>query len=221
MTSSERNSFRLLLVLLAIVGLVGLLIWKFVFPRVVETWEAHITTQDGRVLEVSAEYSNRKQFGHADIFLVGGGSPEYGLTIHGAGPTEIKWRGSVSPVVIDGLGGRIYLVSFGHQGSNDEPAFVYCVWEGDTWRTLRPTEFPAAIAVVNFGTRPPSEGEDVRVALRDRDYLISQRFRRSLTARLWYCIERGVKYWEVRSLTVPEEFVVAFYEREIANAGGS
>jgi hypothetical protein len=201
---------KLVLLALVVLGVAACIWWQF-YPRDVRRWESSLATADGEMLKALFTYSNTKQFGHAHLVLVGGDSPEFKVRLTRSTSAPIDWRGDIRPVAINILKGRLYLVSLGRRNNGPQNEFVCEAYDGGHWREIPLIDVPPVIAINNCGF---PDGNTVSMsAVAHREYLKTVDFRRSITARLWFCMEYGKSYSDVYNATIPEEFVLGFYSK--------
>ncbi|WP_395753803.1 hypothetical protein [Prosthecobacter sp.] len=123
----------------------------------------------------------------------------------------LRWQGPGMPLVLRRMGDAFYLATFDREGRLDAWGFRCFVWEGGEWKALPTKLFPRSLARLNL--TPGNWDSDSEAPMTE------PRFRSSLLAHFWYCIDSGVPYREVRNMTVTEEFVRGFVEKMKEGAG--
>lgn len=171
-----------------------------------EQWSAKapIALAAGDQLIVEHNGSQRTFVGHPHVFGFGGGDPRHELKFARDGVAYV-WKGPFIPVVLDFDGATPVLVVFDRETDFAHVTYRYYRYEKKTWKQ-RPLEtFPRQLALQNMWlTKNNAEDQFETVRLRDPE---SDYFRRSLTARLWYCMVNGKQYWQVESQSIPSEFL--------------
>ncbi|WP_395741146.1 hypothetical protein [Prosthecobacter sp.] len=116
----------------------------------------------------------------------------------------LRWRGPGMPLILRRMGDAFYLATFDREGPLDGWDFRCFVWEDGEWRALPTRLFPRSLARLNVtGENWDADSEGP---------MMEPRFRMSLLAHFWYCIDSGKPLREVRNVTVTEEFVKGFVE---------
>lgn len=180
--------------------------WWFLRER--WTSETDISLADGQTLLVRKSGSEWRYFGlgHGMGGFGGGGfRQELEFTHDG---TKYSWDGNSEPIVLQMDDGHPVLVTFDRETNFAKITFRYFRHEGK-WQELPLTSFPPRLAIQNMWL-----GDDAKL-IRRADPADS-RFRRSLMAKLRYCIIHGTQYWELERRDIEQKFLEDYAREPLA-----
>lgn len=182
----------LLLVLCLFVGLI--VYWAF-FEREHHQWSEVVRLWDGSTLQLQ-RYSSKRVSHGPHGFVFGGGHP-WGSVTFEAGGRAYRWEGPYDPIAVQLDRTGVYIVVFDRETDFNHLSFrLYRASSPSEWEEITREQFPKHLAIQNTWLhRNPDMDPN------------SNRFRESLTARLWsYLDEEDFDYNTIPSNVFLQEF---------------
>ncbi len=189
-----------------IIVLVTVLMLFSFFKRDTKEWTENITVAPNTEISVNLMSSQRGYFGGHGLGWGDGGQKS---------AIEFEYDGvsyeddmPFTPITIKYYNTNFYIVYFDRETDFDKIKFkFYKSTEKGKFKEIKASEFPKQIAVQNrWFSDQEKENKTNQLQL--------DRIRGSLTAKVWYQLEKGIEYYEMPSY-IPLEFLESYREKYI------
>jgi hypothetical protein len=147
----------------------------------------------------------------------GGGGEEQILKFSMDGKNYL-WEGAFIPIVLQLDGSTPVLIVFDRETSSSKCTFRYYRWERE-WKELSISSFPPQLAMQNMwlGSEVGTLPEYARTVVPEPYNQLTIKpddpwFCRSLLAKLWFCISKGVQYHELKGQEIAPDFLAQYQQ---------
>ena len=173
-----------LIILILIIFLINLIIGC----RKHEKWKEEVKFYDESIITVHYHYSENAGFIIRDVFSVGGGNRRYEIRFKYKGK-DYLWKSKSRTFILNAYKNTLYTMIFDTETDRGKICFRFYKYK-NKWIEIPAKEFPKEISIENMGL---SEDDKYDLKGLNPDYYP---FRRTLTAKLWLRLEKGIKYYE-------------------------
>lgn len=140
---------------------------------------------------------------------------------------RVEWRGKEIPVTLREHEGMLYMIGFNREDQNQCRLIFFKLNKKETgFETIKPNSFPPQIATQNMWLSLRLRYVKIYDSIAKKEYIVDEwqmlrtldinsiAFDRSFTAAMWYQIENGTEYEQIRynSLLTPG-FLEAYVEK--------
>lgn len=202
-----------------IVFLAIILIFLFLkYRREGDKWQEKITLLNGDTIQVCHDYSHRAIYGPLH-FSIGGGDAKYKVGFEYKG-TTYKWECLHIPIVIQFWEKILYIVMLDRERSSDLQLRFYKY--DRKLIEISAEKFPRPIAIQNRWSL--SGREFFRSNVPFKEYKIDPNdlsFRKSVLAKIWLRIEKGIEYKKSRYKEVSKDFLIEYKKKYIEPVWGN
>lgn len=188
------------------------------------SFSREIVLANGKVRVVRESGSEYRYFGHPHVFGFGGGGLWQKLEFK-QGDSQYKWEGSFIPICLQFDDKTPVLIVFDRETDFSHITFRYFRHEQSRWNELPLTQFPRSLALQNLWLKSQNgyrEGRHInefeivkKLDPNDIDFQVS------LTANVWFCIEKNKQYWQLEHGPVDSAFLADYKARHMQSKESS
>lgn len=124
------------------------------------------------------------------------------------GKQTVSWVGSGIPVCIRAKANKLYMITFDRETDFSKIEFRYYKQNDNRLVEISPETFPKDIAVQNLWLTEDADKKLVREMDPSHAW-----FRRSLTAKIWWQLTKGKKFYEVHNRDAPETLLKEYKKK--------
>ncbi|MCJ7482515.1 MAG: hypothetical protein MUO31_06065 [Thermodesulfovibrionales bacterium] len=205
------------LYLLGILGIIILIFFYLKFRKEHIDWNEELLMLNGDKLAVHFDNSNRAYYKLLPHIAFGGGGDKIDFSLNFKGKS-FKYQSKYIPIVIQKWKGKIYIVLYKYFGWERLLKFLVI---DDNIKEISAFVFPKNIAIQNREFNDSADSIKNLFGEPIKSYYINpedNRFRKSLTAQLWFFLETGKGTVEIWGKEINEDFLTKYISKYIEPA---
>ncbi len=173
-----------LIILFLIIFLINLIVGC----RKHKKWKEEVKFHDESIITVHYHYSENAGFIIRDVFSVGGGNRRYEIRFKYKGK-DYLWKSKSRTFILNAYKNTLYTMVLDTETDRGKICFRFYKYK-NKWIEIPAKEFPKEISIRN-----------IWLSNREKKIMDSLRtdqssFKRTLTAKLWLRLEKGVEFYE-------------------------
>jgi hypothetical protein len=174
-------------------NLIGLILIIFLINLIIgcrkqEKWKEKVKFNDESIITVHNNYSENPGFIIRDVLSVGGGNELYKIRFKYKGK-EYLWESKSRTFILNAYKNALYIMILDTETDIEKICFRFYKYN-NKWIEITAKEFPKEISIENMGLSN-SKKKIINSLITDRSS-----FKRTLTAKLWLRLEKGIKFYE-------------------------